>query len=583
MSDELPSEFNTTEVIFEHFRKAREQRQKALLDDAAGVDDADDASTSSTSTSTSTERDELYRMVRDVTNDESSDGTANNNAATSAAASSALLPSNASTGAAAKKPKKVFSRGTVERATAAKFAIAQYYDVLDRMRIERIQRADALEAELRLANATDEAREQRRAALAKRETDFVRLRRVKLSESSFDKLKRVGGGAFGEVWLTQLRGSTQVFAMKKMAKSAVVQRGKAEYIRAERDALAAGASAVPAAGASSPWVVRLFYSFQDRDYLYLVMEFVPGGDLMGLLMALDTFTEAQARFYIAEVLLAIEFVHSLHYIHRDVKPDNLLIDARGHLKISDFGLCSGLETMRRNALYERLRAESTELQQNDTLRISRRHQHETWRQRRRLMCQSAVGTPDYIAPEVFRDAGYGQECDWWSVGIILYEMLYGHPPFCAEQPEETFRKIMNWRQTLQFPPDVDVSDEAKDLIAGLLCDREQRLDLPAIKAHPFFASLDWNALRQQDSFFRPRLQSPTDTRYFDEQAAMLEEENPAVKRVDVTSVFSQALQQNAAADSAADSRQRDWAVDLPFIGYTYRSFDGASLAFGQLK
>jgi protein-serine/threonine kinase len=498
-------EFNTTEVIFEHFRKAREQKQKQQQQQQQqpqqqdGDVDDDDASTSSTSTSTSTERDELYRMVRDVTNDESSDGTTTPATATTSA--SAPLPGNAI--AAPKKPKKVFSRATVERATAAKFAIAQYYDVLDRMRIERLQRADALEAELRLAPIADDAREARRLALAKQETDFVRLRRVKLCESSFDKLKRVGGGAFGEVWLTQLRGSTQVFAMKKMAKSAVVQRGKAEYIRAERDALAAGSSVVPAAGASSPWVVRLFYSFQDRDYLYLVMEFVPGGDLMGLLMALDTFTEAQARFYIAEVLLAIEFVHSLHYIHRDVKPDNLLIDARGHLKISDFGLCSGLETMRRNALYERLRAESTELQQNDTLRIGRRHQHETWRQRRRLMCQSAVGTPDYIAPEVFRDAGYGQECDWWSVGIILYEMLYGHPPFCAEEPEETFRKIMNWRQTLQFPPDIDVSDDAKDLIAGLLCDREERLDLPAIKAHPFFASLNWDSLRQQESFFPP--------------------------------------------------------------------------------
>jgi serine/threonine protein kinase len=609
------TEYNTTEVIFEHFRKQQleqkhqlqqQQQQPAKNSSKAararrhdhghgghsGDATGDDGSTSSTSTSASSsdssdddddgdddnEHALLHRMARDISAEDSSSNDAPQHRQQQQQQQQQQLVKSA-------KPKKVFSRATVERATAAKFAIAQHYDVLERLRVERAARASALERDL--ASLDDAAAEARRAALARQETDFIRLRRIKLRESSFDKLKRIGGGAFGEVWLVQLRGSTQVFAMKKMAKTAVVQRGKAEHIRAERDALAASSATLAASSSkgASPWVVQLFYSFQDRDHLYLVMEFVPGGDLMGLLMALDTFTESQARFYTAELLLAIEFVHSLNYIHRDVKPDNLLIDARGHLKISDFGLCTGLETMRRNALYERLREESTELQQNDTLRLGRRHQQETWRQRRRLMCKSAVGTPDYIAPEVFRSAGYGQECDWWSVGCILYEMLYGHPPFCAEQPEETFRNIMNWQQTLRFAPDVDVSPEAIDLIKGLLCDREQRLDLPAIKAHPFFASVDWDTLRSQTSFFRPRLQSPTDTRYYDEQAAMMDSEEQAQlqagARADLSSVFSLALQPDAAAPSER-APERNWSVDLPFIGYTYRSFDGASLAFRGL-
>ena len=288
-------------------------------------------------------------------------------------------------------------------ATAAKFAIEQYYTNVERLRREREARAVRLEEQLERNGASEAEAEQQRRELAQRETGYTRLRRVKLREASFEKLERIGRGAFGEVWLVQLKGSTHVFAMKKMTKSAVMQRGKAEHIRAERDALAAGAAgavptrdadpSLPVQGAdtsASPWLVRLFYSFQDREHLYLVMEFVPGGDLMGLLVALDTFTEAQARFYTAEILLAIEAMHALNYIHRDIKPDNLLIDATGHLKLSDFGLVSGLESSRRQALYRRLRDESTELMHNDTLRRTRKQTHETWRRRRRVMAWSVV-------------------------------------------------------------------------------------------------------------------------------------------------------------------------------------------------
>jgi serine/threonine protein kinase len=227
-----------------------------------------------------------------------------------------------------------------------------------------------LEAEI--DSLKEPEKELRRAQLARRETEFTRLRRVKLRESSFELLKRIGRGAFGEVWLVQLKGrrrlqrarsrvndqcsgTTHVFAMKKMAKSYVVETGKAAHIRAERDAMAAGSTTVgsgddlarsatttfattgaarAAATSATPWVVRLFYSFQDATHLFLVMEYVPGGDLMSMLCALDALPEDHARFYIAETLMALEAVHAMDYMHRDVKPDNLLIDATGHLKIS---------------------------------------------------------------------------------------------------------------------------------------------------------------------------------------------------------------------------------------------------------
>lgn len=153
-------------------------------------------------------------------------------------------------------------------------------------------------------------------------------------------------------------------------------------------------------------------------------------------------------------------------------------------------------------------------------------------------------------------------------------MIVGFPPFCAETPEETYRKIMNWRDTLRIPPECEVSPEAESLIRGLLCERDERLSLDEIKAHPFFAGLDWSTLREQRSFFRPRLASPMDTRYFREQAEQLADEDgddeededaAGAHRTDVTSLFSQSV--SAEPSGAIDTdRERNWAIDLPFIG-----------------
>lgn len=183
---------------------------------------------------------------------------------------------------------------------------------------------------------------------------------------------------------------------------------------------------------SSCYIVKLYYSFQDADYLYLIMEYLPGGDLMTLLIREDTLTEAVARFYIAQSVLAIESIHKHHYIHRDIKPDNLLLDKNGHMKLSDFGLCKPLDCATMSSSNEEgptnnneILRESTEIggglpggNAKDRWK-SPHEQLQHWQINRRKLAYSTVGTPDYIAPEVLLKKGYGMECDWYVTSSML--------------------------------------------------------------------------------------------------------------------------------------------------------------------
>ncbi|KAA0184402.1 hypothetical protein HAZT_HAZT005371 [Hyalella azteca] len=331
------------------------------------------------------------------------------------------------------------------------------------------------------------------------------------------EMKKIGVGAFGEVALVRKYDGSKLYAMKTLRKSDVIKRNQVAHVKAERDILAES---------DNDWVVKLYYSFQDADNLYLIMDYIPGGDLMSLLIKFGIFMEPLARFYIAELVCAIESVHKMGFIHRDIKPDNILIDRDGHIKLTDFGLCTGFRWTHNSRYYQRkgdhARQESMDpcgdndlvCRCNDLKPLERRRR----RQHLRCLAHSLVGTPNYIAPEVLDRKGYSQLCDWWSVGVILYEMLVGQPPFLANTPAETQYKVLNWESCLRIPKGANVSPEAKDLILRLLTSPEQRLGRNAqeIKNHSFFAEVDFEAgLRKQQALYIPEIKYPTDTSNFD--------------------------------------------------------------------
>lgn len=468
------------------------------------------------------------------------------------------------------------SKPAQDRASALKLKLENYYQMSVTHAIERNQRRLDLEHKLATEEAasSQERKNRQLQNLGKKELQFLRLRRTKLSLEDFATVKVIGKGAFGEVRLVQKKDTGKIYAMKTLLKTEMYKKDQLAHVKAERDVLA---------GSDSPWVVSLYYSFQDAQYLYLIMEFLPGGDLMTMLIRWQIFTEDITRFYMAECVLAIEAIHKLGFIHRDIKPDNILIDIRGHIKLSDFGLSTGFHKTHDSNYYKKLleKEPPSQLQQflqpnggqqsrNSMmvdaihLTMSNRQQMQTWRKSRRLMAYSTVGTPDYIAPEIFIHKGYGQECDWWSLGAIMFECLIGWPPFCSETPHETYRKIMSWQETLQIPDDIHLSPEAEDLIRRLLTKAENRLGryggADELKQHPFFRGVDWDTIRKVDAPFIPKLRSITDTRFFPTDELENVPDSPALLKA--------VEQREQMMKSGAGVKE-----DMPFIGYTYSRFD----------
>ncbi|OEJ91285.1 Serine/threonine-protein kinase CBK1 [Hanseniaspora opuntiae] len=466
----------------------------------------------------------------------------------------------------------LMTKATQDQAASVKLKMENYYQTAVNLAIERNQRRIEFENKLQYHHQewSDERKYRELASLGKKESQFLRLRRTRLSLEDFKTVKVIGKGAFGEVRLVQKTDTGKIYAMKTLLKSEMFKKDQLAHVKAERDVLA---------GADSPWVVSLYYSFQDAQYLYLIMEFLPGGDLMTMLIRWQIFTEDVTRFYMAECILAIEAIHKLGFIHRDIKPDNILIDIKGHIKLSDFGLSTGFHKTHDSNYYKNLLAQEkesgmnmgqsqTDKQKQDSIHMTmtNRQQMQTWRKTRRLMAYSTVGTPDYIAPEIFLVQGYGQECDWWSLGAIMYECLIGWPPFCSETPHETYKKIMSFERSLVFPDDIHISYEAEDLIRRLLTHSDQRLGrhggADEIKRHPFFRGVDWNTIRQVEAPYIPKLSSITDTRFFPTDELENVPDSPAM---------TQAKKEHEIMTMNGKNKQQQ--QDLPFIGYTYSRFD----------
>ncbi|XP_019349286.1 citron Rho-interacting kinase isoform X6 [Alligator mississippiensis] len=338
---------------------------------------------------------------------------------------------------------------------------------------------------------------------------IAELRELQPSAKDFEVKSLVGCGHFAEVQVVRERATGDVYAMKVMSKQSLLLQENVSFFEEERSILSRNIS---------PWIPQLQYAFQDKNHLYLVMEYLPGGDLLSLLNRYeDQLDESTVQFYLAELILAIHSVHQMGYVHRDIKPENVLIDRTGHIKLVDFGSAAKMTV------------------------------------NKMVNAKLPVGTPDYMAPEVLTvlngdgKALYGPECDWWSLGVIAYEMIYGKSPFTEGTSAKTFNNIMNFQRFLKFPEDVKVSTEFLDLIQSLLCGQKERLGYEGLCCHPFFSKIDWNNIRNSPPPFVPTLKSDDDTSNFDEP-----EKN--------SRVLSSPRQLNPAGFSGED---------LPFVGFSF--------------
>ncbi|KAJ3370826.1 Rho-associated protein kinase 2 [Allomyces arbusculus] len=358
------------------------------------------------------------------------------------------------------------------------------------------------------------------------------LNGLRISTNDFEIVQKLASGAFGTVSLVRGRHDGKLYALKALKKKEVMKQENVFFME-ERNVMAF---------VDSKWITRLYASFQDDQHLYLVMEYLPGGDLISLLDTRDDsiISEPEARFYMAELIVAVAELHQRHFAHRDLKPHNILIDKSGHIKLADFGSCIQVPADGK------------------------------------IKSSTSVGTPDYVSPEVLdaqngRGNGYGIECDWWSVGIILYEVLCGDPPFLTDSLSATYAKIQRHKGNIKFPDEVDLSPEVKDLINRLLTPPETRLGrngVAEIQAHPWFAGIDWTHVEDLTPTFVPSLASDTDTRYFSPD----EGDGP-----------SGAEKSDAATLARGAAPQRAFmGHHLPFIGYTYLRPSGSSQQLNQV-
>lgn len=269
----------------------------------------------------------------------------------------------------------------------------------------------------------------------------------KISEDSFTKLKVIGRGSFGKVFKVQKKDSGEVFAMKVLNKIEVAERNELMHARSENSILRK---------LDCPFLVHMHYAFQTPDKLYFIMDFVNGGELFFHLQKEGKFSEDRVRFYVAEILLGLEYLHTKGIIYRDLKPENLLLSADGHIIMTDFGISK----------------EGLAMTSDRT--------------------STFCGTPEYLAPEVLKQEKYTKAVDWWSLGTLMFEMLSGLPPFYTEDVQNMYYNIINTKLTMPKGS----NEDAQGLLNGFLeKDPLKRLSDPAdIKKHPFFKGIDWEKL-----------------------------------------------------------------------------------------
>jgi len=329
-----------------------------------------------------------------------------------------------------------------------------------------------------------------------------------VSIHDFTIIKPISRGAYGRVFLCKKKDTGDIYAIKVLKKGDIIRKNQEDSIFTERNALVR---------AQHPFIVNLFYAFQSQDYVYITMEYLPGGDLSSLLEGLTYFEEPMVRAYIAEVVIVVEYLHSIGIVHRDLKPSNILIKADGHIKLTDFGLSkigvwenqphgvqqgplNDLSTSGSNMIDGGSDAEDLHYAPAGGTRI--------------------LGTPDYLSPEVLLGHSAGFSADWWAVGVMTFQLLTGATPYGDATPEAVFENILA-QERYQWPsPQPIVSDEAKEFVERMLQynpkDRLGTKGAKEIKVHPFFDSIEWDQVLTADMsmFFVPKLHGLEDTSYF---------------------------------------------------------------------
>jgi serine/threonine protein kinase len=363
------------------------------------------------------------------------------------------------------------------------------------------------------------------AGLSDEESPFFGTGANKVDKASFDMISVLGQGSFGQVILVRKKDTGVLYAMKALQKKNLVARRQVEHTRSERNVLEQMAGV--------PFIVNVRYAFQTHDKLYLVLDFAQGGELFFHLKKLGRFNQRAVQFYAAQMVLALENVHKLDVIYRDLKPENVLLDKDGYICLTDFGLSKeGVEGDDDGA---------------------------------RTFC----GTPEYLAPEVLKEgSAHGKAVDWWAMGTLLYEMLHGLPPFYSQNVAEMYEKIQNER--LVFPK--HFQPNTRTFLAGLLeRDPALRFDVSQIKAHPFFNGVDWTKLLNKEyaAPMVPRLRDDLDLSYFDPQFTQEEppvetpvEEGGSLMRASVTGgLFEGFTYDQTAAEAARLGAGGDGALD----------------------
>ncbi|OTB15996.1 hypothetical protein K445DRAFT_105610 [Daldinia sp. EC12] len=349
------------------------------------------------------------------------------------------------------------------------------------------------------------------------EAIYQRTEKKHYGPDDFQILRLIGKGTFGQVYQVRKKDTGRIYAMKVLSKKVIVQKKEVAHTVGERNIL------VRTAMSESPFIVGLKFSFQTQNDLFLVTDYMSGGELFWHLQKEGRFDEKRAKFYIAELILAIQHLHNNDIVYRDLKPENILLDANGHIALCDFGLSKA------------------NLTQNDTT-------------------NTFCGTTEYLAPEVLLDeAGYTKMVDFWSLGVLVFEMCCGWSPFYAEDTQQMYKNIAFGK--VRFPRDT-LSQEGRNFVKGLLNrNPKHRLgaidDAEELKRHPFFADVDWDILAKKliTPPFKPKLKSETDVSYFDPE-------------------FTNALNTNGSLNERAQQLATGFATSTPLSPTTQANFQG---------